>query len=190
MLDPEHQPGQCRAGAAAGEAGLAARGPVHLRARAVHDRHGEARRRRAAGDHVPRARRHLSRRRQPAHHARAEADRPAGRAAHQPLRHRGTGQAARRRRYAGLRPDRAAAHRHHARQARARRFRELQGATMGRRAAGFRDGAFPQRLRPSPTASSASGRTGPARSRRTGRRKAWACRAVTSGCRNSRTMST
>ena len=37
---PEHQPRQCRAGAAAGEARLAARGPVHLRARAVHDRHG------------------------------------------------------------------------------------------------------------------------------------------------------
>jgi anaerobic selenocysteine-containing dehydrogenase len=33
--------------------GFAARGPVHLRARAVHDRHGEAGRCRAAGDHVP-----------------------------------------------------------------------------------------------------------------------------------------
>ncbi len=78
--------------------GFPARRPLHLRARAVHDRHGEARRRRAAGDHVPRARRHLSRRRQPAHQSRAEADRPAGRAAHQPFRHRGTGQAPRRRR--------------------------------------------------------------------------------------------
>ena len=89
--DPEHQPGQRRARAAAGEAGVSARRPVHLRARAVHDRHGEARRRRAAGDDVSGARRHLQGRRQPAHHARAEADRPAGRAAHQPFRHRGTG---------------------------------------------------------------------------------------------------
>ena len=52
---PEHQPGQCRAGAAAGEARHAARGSVHLRARAVHDRDGPACRRRAAGHHVPRA---------------------------------------------------------------------------------------------------------------------------------------
>ena len=51
--DPEHQSGECRAGAAAGEAGLPARRPLHLRARAVHDRHGQARRCRAAGDHVP-----------------------------------------------------------------------------------------------------------------------------------------
>ena len=57
--DPEHQSGQCRAGAAAGEAGFPARRPVHLRARAVHDRYGEARRCRAAGDDVPGARRHL-----------------------------------------------------------------------------------------------------------------------------------
>ena len=33
--------------------GFPARRPLHLRARAVHDRHGEARRCRAAGDHVP-----------------------------------------------------------------------------------------------------------------------------------------
>ena len=78
--------------------GLSARRPLHLRARAVHDRHGQARRCRAAGDHVPRARRHLSRRRQPAHQSRAEADRAAGGAAHQPFRHRGTGKAPRRRR--------------------------------------------------------------------------------------------
>ncbi len=50
--DPEHQSGQCRARAAAGEAGVPARRSVHLRARAVHDRHGETRRRRAAGDDV------------------------------------------------------------------------------------------------------------------------------------------
>ena len=73
--DPEHQPGQRRAGAAAGEAGVHARRSVHLRARAVHDRHGQARRCRAAGDDVPRARRHLQGRRQPARHARTQADR-------------------------------------------------------------------------------------------------------------------
>ena len=43
--------------------GLAARRPVRLRARAVHDRDGAARRRRAAGDDVPGARRPLRRRR-------------------------------------------------------------------------------------------------------------------------------
>ncbi len=53
--DPEHQSGQCRAGAAAGEAGFFTRRPVFLRARAVHDRHGKTRRCRAAGDDVPRA---------------------------------------------------------------------------------------------------------------------------------------
>jgi anaerobic selenocysteine-containing dehydrogenase len=50
---PEHQPGFRRAGAGAGEAGLRARGPVRVRARAVHDRNGPHGRHRAARHHVP-----------------------------------------------------------------------------------------------------------------------------------------
>ncbi len=77
--DPEHQSGVGRARPERGEARLCARGPVHLRARAVHDRDRGDGRHRAAGDHVPGARRRLSGRRQPIHSARAEAGRGAGR---------------------------------------------------------------------------------------------------------------
>ncbi len=63
--DPEHQSGVGRARSEQGEARLCARGPVRLRARAVHDRDGADGRRRAAGDDVPGARRHLSGRRPP-----------------------------------------------------------------------------------------------------------------------------
>ncbi len=67
---PRPEPGQAR---------LCARGPVRLRARAVHDRDRENGRRGAAGDDVPGARRHLSRRRPSIHHPRAQAGRAAGR---------------------------------------------------------------------------------------------------------------
>ena len=76
---PEHQSGVGRARPDLGQARLCARGPVRLRARAVHDRNGEDGRRGAAGHHVPRARRHLSRRRPPIHHPRPQAGRAAGR---------------------------------------------------------------------------------------------------------------
>ena len=102
--DPEHQSGLGRARSGARQARLCARGPVRLRARAIHDRDRAHGRRGAAGDHVPRARRHLSGRRPPIHPARAEADRAAGR---MPLQSRGDLRArrARRRRASGLRHD-------------------------------------------------------------------------------------
>ena len=67
--DPEHQPGVGVPGPGDGQARLRARRPVHLRARAVHDRDRADGRCRAAGDDVHGARRRLSGRRQPIHPA-------------------------------------------------------------------------------------------------------------------------
>ena len=50
--DPEHEPCLGRAGAGQGEGRIRARGPVRLRARAVHDRDGADGRRRDPGDDV------------------------------------------------------------------------------------------------------------------------------------------
>ena len=102
--DPEHQPGFGRARPGSGQARLCARRPVRLRARAVHDRHGESRRRGAAGHDVRRARRHVSGRRQPIHSARAEADRAARRMPLQPRGELRAGATARRQ-ASGLRHD-------------------------------------------------------------------------------------
>ena len=63
-------------------------------------------------------------------------------------RHRGARQAAWRRRQAGLRHDRARAYRGDADQEGTGRVRRLQGAALGRSAAGIRQGAFHFRLRP------------------------------------------
>ena len=85
-------------------------------------------------------------------------------------------QAPRRRRPAGLRHDRARAHRRHAGasagSAASTRFKR---AALGRPAAGFRDRAFPQRLRPSRRQVPLPAGLDRHRPRRTGRRKAWAC---------------
>ena len=84
--DPEHQSGFGLPGSGDGQARLCPRGPVRLRARAVHDRDRADGRRGAAGDDVHGARRRLSGRRPPIHHPRAEADRAAGRVPLQPRR--------------------------------------------------------------------------------------------------------
>ena len=109
-VHPEHEPGAGGARAAQGEGRVRARGPVRLRARAVHDGDGEDGRRGAAGHHVPGARRRLPGRRPPVHHAGPEADRAAGRVPLQPRCDLRAGQA-RRRRASGLRHDPARDHR-------------------------------------------------------------------------------
>ncbi len=98
--DPEHQSGVGLPGSGDGQARLCPRGPVRLRARAVHDRDGADGRRGAAGDHVHGARRRLSGRRPPIHHPRAEADRAARR---MPLQPRGDLRAGEARRRASIR---------------------------------------------------------------------------------------
>ena len=84
--DPEHQPGDGLSRARAGAQGLRARGPVHLRARAVPDRDGGLRRHRAAGHDVPRARRFLYRERPHLLPGDQGGDRAAGRVPREPLR--------------------------------------------------------------------------------------------------------
>ena len=77
--DPEHQPGFGRARSGDGEARLCPRRSVHVRARAVHDRHRQDGGHHPARHDVRRARRLLHGRRQPIHSARTEADRTARR---------------------------------------------------------------------------------------------------------------
>ena len=86
LLDPEHQPGDGLSRARAGAQGLRARGPVHLRARAVPDRDGGLRRHRAAGHDVPRARRFLYGERPHLLPGDQGGDRAAGRVPREPLR--------------------------------------------------------------------------------------------------------
>ena len=61
--DPEHEPARGRAASGESASRLFARRSLHLRPRAVHDRHRALRRHRPARHHVSGARRHLHRRR-------------------------------------------------------------------------------------------------------------------------------
>ena len=126
--------------------GFAPRRSVRLRARAVHDRHGENGRRGAARHHVRRARRHVSGRRQPIHSARAEADRPARR---MPLQPRGELRAGEktRRQASGFRHDAAPADRRHLAKIRLGHARRAGSQPLDRLPAGFRHRALSQRLR-------------------------------------------
>ncbi len=175
IAHPEHQSGQCRAGAAAGEARLSARRRLRRRARAIHDGHRATRGHRPAGHHVPRAttfiavadtsmfcsgRKSSSRRRPCA-----------------PIfRHRRAGKASRRRRLSRLRDDGTPAYRSIARQLRIgydemkeRKWLDCQPAFEERISSTV------SRIR---TAGSASRRIGPVRPRRTGHRRRWGFRAA------------
>ena len=157
--DPEHQSGVGLPGSGQGQARLCARGPVRLRARAVHDRDREDGRRGAAGDHVPRARRRLSGRRPPIHHPRAQADRAAGRV---PLQSRGDLRAgqARRRRASGLRHERARADRLDAAEIRLGHAASGSNASNGSTASRTSRPRITSRASTIRTANSASSRTG------------------------------
>ena len=101
--DAERQLGQCRARQRRRGARARPRGPVHLRARAVHDGDGQVRRHPAARGDVPGIRRHLLRPRPHPSHGRSGRARPLRGLPHQPRGGLRAGAAA------GLEPRRASA---------------------------------------------------------------------------------